>query len=77
MSRTNDQANQTQIIQPWQHGHGETKATCLWLKESPKAGTFQRGSLDARQEFTYMPPSKDQMETDDPKLTQWHRQSNG
>jgi hypothetical protein len=21
-----------QIIQPWQHGHGETKATCLWLK---------------------------------------------
>lgn len=22
----------TQIIQPWQFGHGETKATCLWLK---------------------------------------------
>jgi hypothetical protein len=22
---------QTQIIQPWQFGHGETKATCLWL----------------------------------------------
>jgi len=21
-----------QTIQPWQHGHGETKATCLWLK---------------------------------------------
>jgi hypothetical protein len=21
----------TQIIQPWQFGHGETKATCLWL----------------------------------------------
>ena len=21
-----------QIIQPWQYGHGETKATCLWLK---------------------------------------------
>src|SRR5574343_1705709 len=20
-----------QVIQPWQHGHGETKATCLWL----------------------------------------------
>ena len=20
-----------QIIQPWQYGHGETKATCLWL----------------------------------------------
>lgn len=24
-----------QIIQPWQHGHGETKATCLWLKNLP------------------------------------------
>ena len=22
----------TQIIQPWMFGHGETKATCLWLK---------------------------------------------
>ena len=22
----------TQIIQPWQFGHGETKATCLWLE---------------------------------------------
>jgi hypothetical protein len=21
-----------QIIQPWMFGHGETKATCLWLK---------------------------------------------
>ncbi len=21
-----------QVIQPWQYGHGETKATCLWLK---------------------------------------------
>jgi hypothetical protein len=25
-----------QIIQPWQFGHGETKATCLWLKHLPK-----------------------------------------
>ena len=25
-----------QIIQPWQFGHGETKATCLWLKNLPK-----------------------------------------
>ena len=23
------------IIQPWQYGHGETKATCLWLKGLP------------------------------------------
>ncbi|KYC92231.1 hypothetical protein B4102_3772 [Heyndrickxia sporothermodurans] len=25
-----------QIIQPWQFGHGETKATCLWLKNLNK-----------------------------------------
>ena len=25
----------TQVIQPWQFGHGETKATCLWLKNLP------------------------------------------
>lgn len=24
-----------QIIQPWQYGHGETKATCLWLSNLP------------------------------------------
>lgn len=24
-----------QLVQPWQHGHGETKATCLWLKGLP------------------------------------------
>ena len=24
-----------QLIQPWQFGHGETKATCLWLKGLP------------------------------------------
>ena len=28
-----------QIIQPWQFGHGETKATCLWLKNLRKLGT--------------------------------------
>jgi site-specific DNA-cytosine methylase len=25
-----------QIIQPWQFGHGETKTTCLWLKNLPR-----------------------------------------
>lgn len=24
-----------QTVQPWQFGHGETKATCLWLKNLP------------------------------------------
>jgi hypothetical protein len=27
---------QDQTIQPWQFGHGEIKATCLWLKNLPK-----------------------------------------
>ena len=27
---------QDQLIQPWQFGHGETKAICLWLKNLPK-----------------------------------------
>jgi hypothetical protein len=27
---------QSQIIQPWQFGHGEIKATCLWLKGLPR-----------------------------------------
>lgn len=26
---------QDQCVQPWQFGHGETKATCLWLKNLP------------------------------------------
>jgi len=25
-----------QYIQPWEYGHGETKKTCLWLKNVPK-----------------------------------------
>lgn len=25
----------TQIVQPWMFGHGETKATCLWLQNLP------------------------------------------
>ena len=34
-----------QIIQPWQFGHGETKATCLWLKNLPllKASNIVNG----------------------------------
>ncbi len=25
----------SQLIQPWQFGHGETKGTCLWLRGLP------------------------------------------
>ncbi len=27
---------QAQVVQPWMFGHGETKATCLWLRNLPK-----------------------------------------
>ncbi len=47
-----------QVVQPWMFGHGETKATCLWLKNLPKlvpteivAGREQRLHL--------LPPSED------------------
>ena len=45
-----------QIIQPWQYGHGETKATCLWLKGLPKlTPTNVVSGRDAR--IHKMPPS--------------------
>lgn len=31
-----DRFSPSQVIQPWMFGHGETKATCLWLKNLPK-----------------------------------------
>jgi hypothetical protein len=29
-----------QVIQPWMYGHGETKATCLWLRKLPRLNGF-------------------------------------
>ncbi len=47
-----------QIIQPWMFGHGETKATCLWLKGLPKlVPTNIVGGRE--QKIWRMPPSKD------------------
>lgn len=47
-----------QIIQPWQFGHGETKATCLWLKGLPKlVPTNIVNGREAR--IHRIPPSKD------------------
>lgn len=45
-----------QIIQPWMFGHGETKATCLWLKGLPRlVPTNVVEGRDAR--VHRMPPS--------------------
>lgn len=47
-----------QIIQPWQFGHGETKATCLWLKNLPKLEPTN--IVDGRESNIHrMPPGKD------------------
>lgn len=34
-----------QTIQPWMFGHGEVKATCLWLKNLPKLVPTHTGDL--------------------------------
>ena len=47
-----------QIIQPWQFGHGETKATCLWLKNLPKLEPT-RIAKGREQRLHMLPPSKD------------------
>ena len=45
-----------QIIQPWQFGHGETKATCLWLKKLPPL--FPANIVGGREARIHkMPPS--------------------
>lgn len=47
-----------QVIQPWQFGHGETKATCLWLKGLPKLAPTN--IVDGRAARVHrMPPGPD------------------
>lgn len=47
-----------QIIQPWQFGHGETKATCLWLRNlDPLEPTDIVDGREAR--VHRMPPTAD------------------
>lgn len=47
-----------QVIQPWQFGHGEVKATCLWLKGLPKL--VPTNIVDGREARVHrMPPGPD------------------
>jgi hypothetical protein len=47
-----------QIIQPWMFGHGETKATCLWLRDLPLLTSTN--IVDGREARIHKePPSKD------------------
>lgn len=48
----------TQIIQPWMFGHGETKATCLWLKGLP--ALVPTNIVEGREQRIWkMPPGPD------------------
>ena len=54
-------AKYDQIVQPWQFGHGETKATCLWIKNLPKLTPTD--IVDGREQRIWkLPPSKDRAE---------------
>jgi site-specific DNA-cytosine methylase len=47
-----------QLIQPWQFGHGETKATCLWLRNLPLLEPTE--VVEGREQRIWkMPPGKD------------------
>lgn len=55
-----------QIIQPWMFGHGETKGTCLWLKNLPllqathrKLDLFcEEEPIDREPRIHYMAPGR-------------------
>lgn len=47
-----------QVVQPWMFGHGETKATCLWLRGLPPLQPTN--IVDGREPRVHrMPPSDD------------------
>lgn len=52
-----------QVLQPFQFGHAERKATCLWLRGLPKLVPTKIVPLPAEkskaQKLHYLPPSKD------------------
>lgn len=53
-----------QIIQPWQFGHGETKATCLWLKNLSLL--FPTNVVEGRESRVHKEP---------PSLERWKNRS--
>jgi len=53
-----------QVIQPWQFGHGETKATCLWLHNLPRLNSTD--VVEGREPRVHMMP---------PGPTRWKERS--
>lgn len=73
----------TQIIQPWQFGHGETKATCLWLKNLPPL--YATDVVEGREQRIHkLPPGPDRWKERsrtfqgiaDAMADQWHEPRN-
>ncbi len=67
-----------QIIQPWQFGCGESKATCLWLKNLPKLqptnivdGRYQRSHLLPPSPTRWMERSRTYQGIADAMAEQW------
>jgi hypothetical protein len=62
-----------QVVQPWMFGHGETKATCLWLKGLPRLiPTHIDGDLFAAE----TPPEREQrLHNLPPSPTRWMERS--
>lgn len=54
----------SQVIQPWQFGHGECKATCLWLKNLPEL--LPTNVVSGREQRVHMLP---------PSPTRWKERS--
>lgn len=56
--RIRNYAPQAQSIQPWQYGHGETKRTCLWLRNLP--ALVPTNIVEGREARVHrMPPGKE------------------
>ena len=66
-----------QIIQPWMFGHGETKATCLWLENLPLLKPTD--VVEGREARVHrLPPTADRRPLEDPQHNlPRHRGSDG
>jgi hypothetical protein len=52
-------AGPSQVIQPWMFGHGETKATCLWLKGLQRTANLEDATRSEPMERTQQDVSRD------------------
>jgi len=72
------QKKYSQIVQPWMFGHGETKATCLWLKGLPPlaptnivSGRVQRSHFESPSPDRWKNRSRTYLGIADAMAKQW------